>query len=170
MGRKILNEVISWAIMLAIAVFLAILINKTIIFIVEIPTSSMTNTILVGDKVITNRLAYKFGDPKRGDIVVFPLPDNEEVDYIKRIIGLPGETIEGKDGLVYINGEPLEEKYVKEKLKHNFGPYTVPAGCYFMLGDNRNGSEDSRFWNNKFLQKEKIKGKAVLKYPKFTIF
>lgn len=170
MGRKVLNELISWTIVIVIAVVLALFINKVIIFTVEIPTTSMKNTLLVGDKVITYRLAYLFGEPKRGDIVVFPFPDDENVDYIKRIIGLPGETIEGKDGLVYINGEPLEEDYVREELDSDFGPYKVPKSYYFMMGDNRNESADSREWENKFLHKDRIRGKAVLKYPDFKVF
>ena len=170
MGRKVLNELISWTIVIVIAVVLALFINKVIIFTVEIPTTSMKNTLLVGDKVITYRLAYLFGEPKRGDIVVFPFPDDESIDYIKRIIGLPGETIEGKDGLVYINGEPLGEDYVREELDSDFGPYKVPKSYYFMMGDNRNDSGDSREWENKFLHKDKIRGKAVLKYPDFKVF
>jgi signal peptidase I len=130
----------------------------------------MENTILIGDRVVTSRVSYLSGEPRRGDIVVFPFPDDEEVDYIKRIIGLPGETIEGKDGLVYINGEPLVEPYVVEALDSDFGPYEVPEESYFMMGDNRNNSQDSRYWENKFLARDKIEGKAILKYPKFDWF
>ena len=170
MSKKILKEVISWILVFVIAFGLATFINKVIIFKVEVPSGSMEDTIMIGDRAITFRLAYLFSDPKRGDIVVFPFPDDESVDYIKRIIGLPGDTVEGKDGLVYINGEPLNEPYVMAPIDSDFGPYVVPDDGYFMMGDNRNNSADSRFWENKFVSRDKIKGKALLKYPDFTWF
>lgn len=167
MEKRVLKEIISWIMVFVIAFGLAMFINKVIIYKVKIPSGSMENTIRVGDKVITFRLAYLFSDPKRGDIIVFPFPDNEKEDYIKRIIGLPGETVEGKDGVVFVDGVPLDEPYVKEKIEHDFGPFTVPKESYFMMGDNRNSSKDSRYWDNKFVHKDKIHGKALLKYPKF---
>jgi signal peptidase I len=167
MGKRIIKEIISWILVLAAAFLLALFINKFIILNEEIPSGSMENTIMTGDRVFTYRQAYLFSDPKRGDIIVFPFPDDESVDYIKRIIGLPGETVEGKDGLVYIDGEPLEESYVKEEINEDFGPFQVPEDSYFMMGDNRNDSADSRYWNDPFVKKEKIKSKAIFKYPKF---
>ncbi|MDF2539400.1 MAG: hypothetical protein K0S76_2421 [Herbinix sp.] len=174
MQKRVLREIFSWTMVFVIAFGLAIFINKVIVYKVKIPSGSMENTIMVGDKVITFRLAYLFSEPKRGDIVVFPFPDNEKEDYIKRIIGLPGETVEIKkdeDNLVqvYIDGEPLDEPYLKEAmiLNGNTGPYVVPEGSYFMMGDNRNVSADSRVWDNKFLHRDKIDGKAILKYPDF---
>jgi len=165
MNHRIVKEALSWVVVFVIAIALAFFINRFVIFKVEVPTGSMENTIITGDRVITFRLSYLFSEPKRGDIVVFPYPDDEEDDYIKRIIGLPGEIIEGRDGLVYINGEPLDEPYVREALDRDFGPYEIPEDHYFMMGDNRNESHDSRFWDNKFLARDKIKGKAILKYP-----
>lgn len=170
MSRRILKEITSWILVFVVAFALATLINKVIILKVEVPSGSMENTIMIGDKVITFRLSYLISDPKRGDVIVFPYPDDEEVDYIKRIIGLPGETIEGKDGTVYIDGKPLMEPYVKEKISHDFGPYIVPKDSYFMMGDNRNNSEDSRYWEHKFVSKDKIKGKAIVKYPNLFWF
>lgn len=167
MKNKLVKEIISWIMVFVIAFGLATFINKVIILKVEVPTGSMEKTIMVGDKVITYRLAYLFSEPKRGDIIVFPFPDDESVDYIKRIIGLPGEKIEGKDGYVYINGKKLEESYVTSLLDDDFGPYTVPANSYFMMGDNRSISEDSRYWEDKFVKKSKIIGKAIVKYPNF---
>lgn len=174
MKNRIVREILSWIMVFAIAIGVSLFITKVVIQKVKIPSGSMENTIMVGDKVITFRLAYLFGDPKRGDIVVFPFPDDEETDYIKRIIGLPGETIEGKkDGKIYINDEPLDEPYAitytKEDIDYNvFGPIVVPEDSYFMMGDNRPTSADSRVWENKFLHKDKIRGKAILKYPDFT--
>jgi signal peptidase I len=170
MNKKILKEIFSWIMVFVIAIGLATFINKVIIFKVEVPTGSMENTIMIGDKVETLRLSYLFSDPKRGDIIVFPYPDDESMDYIKRIIGLPGETIEGIDGYVYIDGEPLEESYVTSLLDSDFGPYEIPEDSYFMMGDNRNVSEDARYWENKFLDRDKIKGKAIFKYPDFKWF
>jgi len=170
MNKKILKEVISWIMVFVVAYGLAMFINKVIIFKVEVPTGSMENTIMIGDKVETLHLSYLFSDPKRGDIIVFPFPDDEKVDYIKRIIGLPGETIEGKDGYVYIDGEPLEETYVMSQLENDFGPYEIPEESYFMMGDNRSVSEDARYWEDKFVERDKIKGKAIFKYPDFKWF
>lgn len=172
MKQKIIKEIISWAIVIVIAVLIATFINKVILLNVKVPSGSMEPTIMTGDKVVNLRLSYLFGDPKRGDIVVFPLPDDESIDYIKRIIGLPGETIEGKDGIVYINDEPLDEPYVdidvqKFYTEEDFGPYEIPEDCYFMMGDNRRFSEDARFWDKKFVERDKIKGKALFKLPNF---
>ena len=131
----------------------------------------MENTIMTHDRLIALRTAYWFSEPKRGDIVVFHYPDNEEELYIKRVIGTPGDTVEGKDGIVYVNGEALEEPYIKEPAEEDFGPYQVPKESYFMLGDNRNHSRDSRDWENTYVKKNKILGKAFLRYyPNFKKF
>lgn len=166
MGKRIVKEIISWILVFGIALIMALLINRFVIFKVEVPSGSMENTIMTGDKVFTFRLSYLFNDPKRGDIVVFPFPDNEDVDYIKRIIGVPGDTIVIRDGILYINDEAMTEDYILEPMRReDFGPVDVPEGCYFMMGDNRNPSMDSRVWENQFVEKDKIKGKAFLKYP-----
>lgn len=169
MNNKVIKEIISWILVFVTAILLATFINKVVIFRVKVPTGSMKNTIMIDDSVVTFRLAYLFADPKRGDIVVFPYPDDVEIDYIKRIVGLPGETIEGIDGIVYIDGQALEEDYILEPMDFDFGPYKIPEGTYFMMGDNRNCSEDSRYWNNKYLERDKILGKAVFKFPDFTV-
>ena len=167
MTKKILKEILSWVMVFVVAYVLATAINKLIIYKVSSPTGSMENTFMIADKVVTFRLAYVISGPKRGDIVVFEAPDSPSEDYIKRVIGLPGETIEGIDGVVYINGEPLKEDYLKEPMKGSFGPYVVPKDHYFMMGDNRNNSLDARFWENKYVARNKIRGKALLKYPDF---
>ena len=96
--------------------------------------------------------------------------DNEKVYYVKRVIGLPGETVEVKDGKVYINGSdtPLDEPYLPEPMEGSYGPYEVPEGCYFMMGDNRNNSLDARFWDNKFVAKNKIVAKVLFCYYPFN--
>ncbi len=147
---------------------------NTIILNAVVPTGSMKNTINPNDRIIANRLAYLFSEPKRFDIIIFPYPDDEDIIYVKRIIGLPGETVEIIDGEVYINGSetPLYDYFVTvEKPTGNFGPYVVPDDCYFVLGDNRNDSKDSRYWENKFVSKDKILGKVIFKYyPNFVPF
>ena len=162
------EELFSWIKTIAFAVIFAWIITTFIIVNAKVPTGSMKNTINEGDRVIANRLAYVFGEPERFDIVVFKYPDNEDELFIKRIIGLPGETVEIKDGKVYINGseEPLDDSFIPEPMDptRGAGVYEVPEGSYFMLGDNRNNSQDSRFWVNKYVKKEKILGKAIFKY------
>ena len=101
---------------------------------------------------------------RRGDIVIFKYPDDESVDYLKRIIGLPGETVEIISGKVYINGELLDEPYLSEEPTGDFGPYQVPEDSYFMLGDNRAVSKDSRYWHNTYVKKDKIIAKAFVMY------
>ena len=163
-GKRVLKEILSWVMVVVTAFVLAFVITHFVIIKAEVPTGSMKDTIQEGDRLIGWRLAYLFSDPKRGDIVIFPFPDNEEEKYIKRIIGLPGETIEIIDGVLYIDGTVYEEDYIKEPMRGNYGPYVVPEGCYFMMGDNRNHSSDSRAWQNHYVKKSKIIGKAWLRY------
>lgn len=166
--KKVKDEIISWVLTIAIALIVAFAINSFVIVNAKVPTGSMENTIMPKDRFIANRLAYINDNPDRGDIVVFKYPDDESVLYVKRVIGLPGDYVEIIDGKVYINNseEPLIEEYIKEEMYGTYGPYTVPEDCYFMLGDNRNNSLDSRFWENTFVEKEKILGKVIFKYYK----
>ena len=160
------KELFQWVLVIIGAVILAFLIDTCVIVNSQIPCGSMENTIMTGDRVFGNRLAYKFSDPKRFDIIIFKYPDDESQLFIKRIIGLPGETVEIHDGNIYINGSdtPLEDVDIKEPMEGSFGPYTVPEGCYFVMGDNRNNSRDSRYWENTFVSEDEILGKAVLRY------
>ena len=160
------KELFQWVLVIIGAVILAFLIDTFVIVNAQIPSGSMENTIMTGDRVFGNRLAYKFSDPKRFDIIIFKYPDDESQLFIKRIIGLPGETVEIHDGNIYINGSdtPLEDVDIKAPMEGSFGPYTVPEGCYFVMGDNRNNSRDSRYWENTFVSEDEILGKAVLRY------
>ena len=164
--KKTLGIICEYGVCIIIAVIIALFLRKFVVVLGYVPSSSMYDTIEQGDRVTIFRMAYLFDDPKRGDIVSFYYPDDESQIFIKRIIGLPGEIIEGKDGSVYIDGVKLTESYTDGAYTHDFGPYEVPEGCYFMMGDNRGNSLDSRFWVNKFVSREKIIGKSTLKvYP-----
>lgn len=171
--NKIISELASWAIIIGIALILATLINKFIIIKAEVISGSMMDTLEIGDVYLGNRLSYLFSDPERGEIVFFKAPDKEEETYVKRIIGLPGEKIEIKDGKVYINDstEPLDEPYLREKpFKEDFGPVTVPENSYFMLGDNRNHSSDSRAWHTFYVTGDRLLAKAWLRiWPPFKL-
>ena len=166
------EELWEYVKMILIVVVVVLIVNNFLLINAKIPSESMEDTIMTGDRIFGNRLAYLFGEPQRYDIVIFKYPDDETQLYIKRVIGLPGETVEIREGKVYIDGSesPLDDSFTPETPVGNYGPYTVPEGCYFMLGDNRNYSKDSRFWQNPYVEKEKILGKAVMKYfPGFKI-
>lgn len=166
-----LKEVFTWIMTIVLAIAAAMLINNYVIIKAEVPTGSMENTIQADDCILGFQLAYLFSEPERGDVVIFPWPDDPSVTYVKRIIGLPNETVEIKDGAVYIDGVALQEDYLKEEMRGSYGPYVVPDGCYFMLGDNRNSSADSRRWENTFLKREDIIAKVLFRYsPNFYWF
>lgn len=164
------KEIVSWVKTIILALLLAAGINTFIIVNAEVPSGSMENTIMTNDRIVAFRLSYLFGEPDRGDVVVFHFPDDPtgKTLYVKRIIGLPGEKIEIKKGRVYINDsrQPLAENYLKEKAIGDFGPYEVPAGNYFMMGDNRNDSQDARFWQDTYVEKSEILGKVIFRYYK----
>ncbi len=177
--KGVMAEILEWVKMIVIVVVVVIVIDGVVLINAKIPSASMENTIMTGDRIFGFRMAYginidlfgleyhkKMKDPERFDIVIFKYPDDEKQRFIKRIIGLPGEKVEIRDGKVYINDaeEPLDDSFVKETPLGSFGPYTVPENCYFMLGDNRNNSKDSRFWENTFVEFDKIIGKALFRY------
>lgn len=162
--KRVRKEIFEWTATILAAVLVALFINNFIIVNATVPSSSMEKTIMTNDRVIGLRLAYRDSDPERGDIVIFKFPDNEKILYIKRVIGMPGETVEIHNGEVTIDGEILSEPYLTTTTEGDFGPYIVPEGHYFMMGDNRNNSADSRYWNNTYLSRDKIVGKAVLRY------
>lgn len=165
------KEIIEWVEVIVAAIVIAFAINRFILVNAVVPTASMETTIMAGDRMYGNRLAYVKEDPQRGDIVIFKAPDDESQLYVKRVIGLPGDSVNIVDGLVYLNGsnEPLDESsYLQVVPMGSFGPYEVPEGAYFVMGDNRNNSLDARYWTNTYLYKEKILGKAWFRYyPKF---
>ena len=137
-----------------------------------IPTLSMAPTLQIDDRLMVDKVGYRFNLPERGDIIVFQpteqalkecgLPLNFRDSFVKRLIGLPGEQIEIKDGWVYINGDPLTETYLAEKPQYQWGPMTVPPDSYLVLGDNRNSSCDSHVWG--FIPRDYIIGRAFVRF------
>ncbi|RKX71014.1 signal peptidase I [candidate division WOR-3 bacterium] len=199
MSEKVKRELITWVQVIVVVIFL----RETVVTAYRIPTGSMINTLLIGDFLLVNRLVFGLKlpwssitlipgrDPKRGEIVVFRFPF-ENKDFVKRCIGLPGDTVEIKDKVVYVNHQRLDEPYaihrdpriipgldipperfqklwVERRLidygnmvRDNFGPVVVPEGNFLLLGDNRDFSFDSRFWGP--LPRRYLKGKPVILY------
>ena len=182
-----------------IALVLALTIRVFLIQAFKIPSGSMIPSLQIGDHILVNKLAYgiqvpqdcefeaallpvtcysssmllEFEKPQRGDIIVFRYPEDEHKDFIKRIIGLPGDTIQIREKIVSVNGEPFHDEAFTQRVdpgmidgrinpRDNFGPITVPPDSYFVMGDNRDQSLDSRFWG--YVQEHKIKGRAFLVY------
>ena len=164
-GKKVMNPVLEWVIIIAIAVAAALFINFVIIINSVVPSGSMETTIITGSRMMGLRVTYWFNDPERGDIVVFKYPDDPSENFVKRVIGLPDETVEIIGGVTYIVGVKLDEPYLKETpLPRDFGPFEVPDECYFVMGDNRNNSNDARFWKNKYVPRSSVLGKALFVY------
>ena len=163
------KEILSWMLIIAVAIGAALLLNRFIIVNAQVTSGSMSNTIHTWDRVLGLRVDYWFHGPERGDVIFFKNPDRESEIYVKRVIGLPGETVEIKGGVTYVNGEAIDEPYLAETpWDMDFGPYDVPEGYYFFLGDNRNNSQDSRYLKHTYVAREKILGKAYwVYYPEF---
>lgn len=165
--KGFLKEVFSWIQIIVIAALIAFLLNNFVIANSRVPSASMENTIMTGSRLIGSRLHYNFTDPKRGDIIIFRYPDDESIFFVKRIIGIGGDTIDIIDGKVFLNGtsNPLDEPYIKEAMiPEESVHYEVPEGAYFCLGDNRNNSGDSRRWKNTFVYRNKIIAKVLFQY------
>jgi signal peptidase I len=175
---------------IVIAVILALFIRTFVVQAFKIPTGSMEENLLIGDHLLVNKFVFAptaspferallpIGTIKRGDVIVFKYPEEPERDFIKRVIGLPGETVELKEKQVYINGKGLDEPYVhflqppgqnsefhevtSFDVRERYGPVTVPSEHFFVMGDNRDNSQDSRYWG--FLPRDYVKGRALVIY------
>ncbi len=196
-GQK--SIVREYAEAIIVAIVLAFAIRVFVVQAFKIPSGSMIPTLLIGDHILVSKLSYgfqwpadcklqwnvppvncytsttviEFGKPQRGDVIVFRFPEDEEKDFIKRIVGTPGDTVQLRNKVVFVNGQPLDDKAFTRRIdpgiiestinsRDNFGPVTVPEGSYFVMGDNRDQSLDSRFWG--YVREEKIRGKAFRIY------
>lgn len=168
------REILSWIVTFALAIGLALLLKNYVVINATVPTGSMEHTIEPGDDLFGLRLTYKFSEVQRGDIIIFKFPDDETQKYVKRVIGLPGEKVTIDEGKVYINNNdtPLQEDYLKEEWVRETGPFEfeVPEDCYLVMGDNRNDSYDARYWENTYVTKDEIIGKAYMIYYPFSRF
>lgn len=169
----VIKEIFTYIAICAFAALIAFAINVFVIYNAHVPTGSMVPTINVDDKLIGFRMAYLFSEPDRGDIIIFEhqcYNDEESEMLIKRLIGLPRDTVEIKSGELYINGELVQEDYLAEPMVGDYGPFVVPEDSYFFMGDNRNISDDARFWDNTFVSRDEIAAKAVIMYsPKIKL-
>ncbi len=174
MKNNYIGIVLEYAKIIIISIVLSLLVKTYVAEARFIPSESMLPTLKIGDHLIIDKISYEIkgiGDIQRGDIVVFDPPasanSKNEIPFIKRIIGLPGETLSIKNGTVYINGEPLDEPYILEKPRVDFKPFIIPDNTIFLMGDNRNNSFDSRYWGP--LPIENIIGKAEFRYYPFNV-
>ena len=148
---------------IVIAVVMAFVLKAFVVEMYWVPSESMVPTIVVKDHVMVTKFNYWLRDPERGEIIVFESPVEKNKNLIKRLIGVPGDTIEFKDNVLYINGQQIEEDYLSDEVyTADYGPTTVPDDMYFMCGDNRQSSWDSRSWG--FVSKEQLIGKGVAIY------
>jgi signal peptidase I len=184
-GRKSKRRIArEYAEAIITALVLALVIRAYVVQAFKIPTGSMVDTLLVGDHILVNKFLFgvplpfvsgkvaAIRQPRRGDIVVFKYPEDPSRDFIKRVIGTGGDTVEGIDKQVYVNGVAIEEPYADYRdertiprggePRDNFGPIRVPEDKYFMMGDNRDYSYDSRFWG--FVDADAVRGKALIIY------
>ena len=180
-------EVISFFKTLGVLIVIAIFLRASVVEAFRIPSGSMIPTLMIGDHILVSKFSYglrlpfitdtlyRYSAPQRGDIVVFTRPDDamtleneDDINIIKRVIGLPGDTVEVKGTTVYINNEAVSEPYARWDqggiLDGNFGPQKVPAGHIFLMGDNRDHSKDSRLWSYPFLELKRVKGRALIIY------
>jgi signal peptidase I len=181
------STVREYAESIVIAVILALFVRTWVVQAFKIPTGSMENNLLIGDHLLVNKFVFAPSavnveraimperEIKRGDVIVFKYPDEPERDFIKRVIGLPGETVELRNKKVLVDGRELNEPYVhflepasssqevtSFDVRERYGPVQVPPDQYFVMGDNRDNSQDSRYWG--FLPRSYIKGKALMIY------
>ncbi len=201
----LLGAVWDWTRSILIAFALFVLVRTFVVEAFRIPTSSMENTLLVGDFLLVNKAVYgaeipgthlhfpAFAEPERGDVVVFAPPQDASKNYVKRLVGMPGDTLEMREKILYVNGHPMHEPYARyidqrgdavhpdmrwqshhliastartyHPTRDNWGPLVVPPAQYFMLGDNRDNSEDSRYWG--FVPRDAIRGRPWFVYYSF---
>lgn len=193
MGKMVLKEIIEWIVVFATAFILVALLNTAVFATTQVRQTSMQDTLLEGQHLFVEKWSYAFGDPSRGDIIVFiedeypknylervrlflrdvsdilkPIEQKTNIRLVKRVIGIPGDEVDIRNGRVYVNGEELSELYMKgETHQREFSfPVTVPEGKYIVLGDNREVSKDSRTFG--FIDRSQVEGKAVFRFWPFN--
>lgn len=164
-NKKLRNLFSNWLIPIILAILLAVIINKFILYKIVVPSPSMSPTVEVGNQLFVTKV-YNTSNIKRGDVLVFNSDELHEL-LLKRVIGLPGDNVEiKKDGSVYVNGEKIKEDYVKYPGGKTDMSFNVPEGKFLMLGDNRANSDDARYWTNPYIDSKDIDAKAqIIIYP-----
>ncbi|MBI3593871.1 MAG: signal peptidase I [Nitrospirae bacterium] len=170
MKNHLLKKAWEYSQSLVIAFVLSMIIKVTVVEAFVVPTGSMEPTIAVGDRFFSNKLVYHFRTPHEGEIVIFTPPSqatpNGSIPFVKRVIGVEGDWVEVRDGMVFVNHQPIHEKYVKEHPRYQLMPLQVPHDTLFVLGDNRNNSYDSHVWG--FVPLGNIKAKATFRFWPLT--
>jgi signal peptidase I len=159
--KATLKEAGEWVQAIVIAVVLAFLIRTFLFEIILVDGSSMEPTLYDANRIFVYKLAYLTGKPQHGDVVIFKTPENIKYNYVKRLIGLPGDRVRIEDGVVYVNDQPLDEPYTAAPPYNDYMEVTVPENAFFVLGDNRNDSKDSRDYRIGFVPMDNLVGKAV---------
>ena len=160
--RSTAEEIKDWVVSIVVAVALAMFIRTFIVELYVVDGPSMRPTLESEQRLVVNKFIYRFHPPEKGDVLVFQYPRDPSRDFIKRVIAVPGDTIEIREGRVLVNDQLLTEDYILEKTRSEYPKSTVPEGRIFVMGDNRNNSEDSRFADVGFVPYDLIKGKAML--------
>jgi len=156
------SEIKDWIVSIVVAVALAMFIRTFIVELYVVDGPSMRPTLESAERLVVNKFIYRFRAPEKGEVLVFQYPRDPSRDFIKRVIATPGDTIEIREGRVLVNDQILVEDYILEKTRSEYPKMTVPEGRIFVMGDNRNNSEDSRFADVGFVPYDLIKGKAVM--------
>jgi signal peptidase I len=170
MSSSFWEEVKDWTVSIIVALALAWVIRNYIVELYVVDGPSMRPTLESGERLVVNKFIYRFGQPTKGEIIVFKFPQDPSRDFIKRVIATGGDTIEIKNENVYVNGQMLNEPYIKEKSLISYPLSTVPEGTIFVMGDNRPNSEDSRFKEVGFVPLNMLKGKALMVFWPFSNF
>ena len=167
MSNSLGEEVKDWVVSILVAVVLAFFIRYFIVELYLVDGPSMRPTLLNQERLVVNKFIYRFRAPERGEVLVFRYPQDQSRDFIKRVIAVPGDTIEIKAGRVFVNQQLMNEPYILSQTRGDYPLSTVPEGHIFVMGDNRNNSEDSRFADVGFVPFNLIKGKAILVFWPF---
>ena len=158
------EEIKDWVVSIVIAVVLAMIIRTFVVELYLVDGPSMRPTLQHAQRLVVNKFIYHFRAPEKGEVLIFRYPKDPSRDFIKRVIAVPGDTIEIKDGNVFVNGELQNEDYILSKCRGDYPKSTIPEGHIFVMGDNRNNSEDSRYRGVDFVPHRLVKGRAIVAF------